>query len=398
MFGWEFPPHNSGGLGVACKGLVEGLTAGGVEVALVLPYRMDTGGVLKNVRFADPHTQLTGSSAALYNPYLSLAAFKLLSLKADPGAMSGHSLVDKVLWYAERAEAIAQTEAHDVVHAHDWLTYPAGLRASAVSGKPFVAHVHATEFDRTGNGLPNATVYAIEKAGFEAADQVVAVSEFTKRSIVERYGIPAGKVSVVHNGTEPPPAPGKLPDFIKFLRLQGKKIILFVGRLTLQKGPDYFLRTAKRVIAERPDAHFVVAGSGDMDDQLRHLATELGIADHLTFAGFLRGSELSAVYQAADAYAMPSVSEPFGLTALEALSFGVPAVISRQSGVSEVTRHCFKSDFWDVDDMASKILAVLKYPALKKSLAQEAPKEAARSHWHEAARKCRAIYEKLISL
>lgn len=396
MFGWEFPPNNSGGLGVACKGLVHGLSEEGVGVTFVLPQKMRADGARARFRFADPHTRLTTSAAALYDPYLSPVRYRLRAItKGKPFA--GSSLIEKVVWYAGRAGSIAEDEPHDVIHAHDWLTYLAGIEAKEKSGKPLVVHVHATEFDRTGNGLPNADVFAIEKGGMEAADRVVAVSAFTKAILVERYGIPEGKIDVVHNVLEPPDPPAASLALVDRLKAEGKKIILFVGRLTLQKGPDYFLKTARRVIDVDRRAHFVIAGSGDMEDQLRRLADRLGIAGHVSFPGFLRGKELSSLYDAADVYMMPSVSEPFGLTCLEALSFGLPSIISRQSGVSEVARHCFKSDFWDVEDMASKILAVLKYPALAQAMGMEGPREATRFRWRDAGRRCRAIYESLLA-
>ncbi len=397
MFGWEFPPYNSGGLGVACKGIVGGLTAAGVDVTFVLPQKIDTGGALQRVRFADPTTRMSSSLAALYNPYLSPARYRMLQIKTKSGhPFTGSTLYEKVLWYASRAADIARSEPHDVVHAHDWLTYPAGIVASRESGKPLVVHVHATEFDRTGNGLPNPEVYAIEKMGLEAADRVIAVSEFTKKSIVENYGIDPNKVEVVHNVIEPPPAPTEPPAFVRELKKQGKHIVLFVGRLTLQKGPDYLVRVAKRVLPLRPDVHFVIAGAGEMEDQVRDQIKQAGLEKDFTFAGFVRGGQLSALYRSADIYMMPSVSEPFGLTALEALSFGLPSVISRQSGVAEVTRHVFKTDFWDVDEMASKILSVLEYPALKKTFSHEAPKEARRSRWQDAGHKLRKVYQNLV--
>lgn len=396
MFGWEFPPNNSGGLGVACKGLVQGLAEEGVDVTFVLPQKMDTGDSLRRVRFADPHNMMSADAAALYNPYLSPVRYRLRRLTKGK-AFLGSSLIDKVVWYAGRASSIAAQEAHDVIHAHDWLTFPAGMEAKEKTGKPLVVHVHATEFDRTGNGLPNADVYAIEKGGMEAADRVVAVSAFTKKTLVERYGIDERKIEVLHNVLEPPDAPSGEIAFVQDLKAAGKKIILFVGRLTLQKGPDYFLRAAARVVAHEPKAHFVIAGAGDMEGQMRDLAHKLGIAEHVSFAGFLRGGELSSLYSAADIFMMPSVSEPFGLTCLEALSFGLPSIISRQSGVSEVTRHCLKTDFWDVEDMASKILGVLRYPALKQVLATEAPREATRFRWRDAGRRCRHMYEKLLA-
>jgi len=393
MFGWEFPPHNAGGLGVACKGLVSGLYEIGVDVTFVLPHKMDTGGYLKQVRFADTRKLFGGSYEALYNPYLSPARYRAMVRLTHLGKAIGATLFEKVIWYARRASRIAAKEPHDVIHAHDWLTYLAGIEAKKVSGKPLVVHVHATEFDRTGGGLPNQDVYEIERLGMEMADHVITVSQYTKRTVIERYGIPADKISVVHNVLDVPEQKMTEPEIIRQLRVAGKKIILFVGRLTIQKGPDYFLRAAKRVLEHDQNAHFVIAGAGDMEDQMKDMAAQLGLSEHVSFVGFLRGAELSGLYGAANVFVMPSVSEPFGLTCLEAQSFGLPTIISRQSGVSEVARHCFKFDFWDVDDAASKILSILKYPALKESMSVEAPREAFRFSWADAAKRCLQVYE-----
>ncbi len=397
MFGWEFPPHNAGGLGVACKGIVQGLAEAGVDVTFVLPQRMDVGGVLKRVRFADPSTPASVSVEMLYNPYLTSKRYKT-SLRFARGSHHGLSLFGRVLWYAKQAGRIAAKEPHDVIHAHDWLTFLAGIEAKKVSGKPLVLHVHATEFDRTGMGLPNQDVYEIEKLGMETADRIVAVSEFTKRIIVDRYGIPADKITVVHNVFDELEPAGAGPSHVRDLKNSGKQIVLFLGRLTIQKGPDYFLQAAKKVLEYKPRVQFVVAGSGDMEEQMKGLARTLGIADRVSFIGFVRGADLSALYSLADAFVMPSVSEPFGLTCLEAQSFGLPSVISRQSGVSEVARHCFKIDFWDVDDMASKILSILEYPAIKEVMAVEASREARRFGWADAGRRLRRVYDEVTAV
>lgn len=396
MFGWEFPPHNSGGLGVACKGIVTGLAQEGVDVIFVLPQLMDTGDALKDVRFADPKTLLTGDAASLYDPYLGPVRWRAVKFLKGGKIIPGSSLLDRVAWYAMRAAEIAKQEDFDVIHAHDWLTYPAGLAAQEMSGKPLIVHVHATEFDRTGNGEPNREVFAIEKSGMEAADQVICVSEFTRQAVIANYGIDPAKVTVVHNAGEPPVAPTDAPFCIAELKAQEKKTVLFVGRLTLQKGPDWFVKVARRVANERPDVRFVVAGTGDMESQMRHEVHAAGLEGKFTFAGFLRDGQLAAAYRLADVFIMPSVSEPFGLTALEAMSHGVPSVLSRQSGVAEVVRHCFKSDFWDVDAIASRILAILNYPALKATLAQEAPRDALRSGWRDTGRKLKNLYVSVI--
>jgi glycosyltransferase involved in cell wall biosynthesis len=395
MFGWEFPPHNSGGLGVACKGIVQGLQQAGVDVTFVLPQKMNTAGALKRVRFADTRHELTTETARLYNPYLALDRYRATLKMVSGGGTFMGSLLEQVLWYAGQARRIAKEEPHDVIHCHDWLTALAGVEAKAVSGKPLVLHIHATEFDRTGGGDPNPDVFAIEKACMEAADVVVAVSGYTKRLISEHYGIGLEKIAVVHNVLEPPGNETGGRDLLADLKKAGKKLILFVGRLTLQKGPDWFLKAARRVIDHEPRAHVVVAGSGDMEDQMRDLSWQFGMADKVTFMGFLRGADLASVYSSADVFVMPSVSEPFGLTCLEAQSYGLPVIISRQSGVSEVSRHCFKVDFWDYEDTASKILSILRHEALKETFSAEAPKEAHRFGWVDAGGRLRRIYEGL---
>lgn len=386
---------------MACKGIVTGLAQEGVDVIFVLPQLMDTGDALKDVRFADPHTPLTGDAASLYNPYLSPIRWRAVRLRGGKQrgfpSIPGTSLIDRVVWYALRAAEIAKDDDFDVIHAHDWLTYPAGLAAKEVSGKPLVVHVHATEFDRTGNGQPNREVYEIEKAGMYAADQVICVSEFTRQSVISHYGVDPAKVTVVHNAGEPPLDAAEAPFCIAELKAAEKKIVLFVGRLTLQKGPDWFVKVARRIANERPDTHFVVAGSGDMEGQMRREVREAGLDGKFAFAGFLRDGQLAAAYRLADVYLMPSVSEPFGLTALEAMSHGLPSVVSRQSGVAEVIRHCFKADFWDVDATASKILAVLNYPALKETLRQEGRRDAQRSGWRDTGRKLRNLYDSVVS-
>ncbi|MDD5251304.1 MAG: glycosyltransferase family 4 protein [Patescibacteria group bacterium] len=398
MFGWEFPPHYAGGLGIACKGLVRGLHEVGVDVTFVLPEKMDTEGATARIRFADPTGRPNGRPfEELYNPYGPAARFRGRLRFVGRSGFGGGSLYEKVLWYARQAGRIAAEEPHDVIHAHDWLTYLAGLEAKRVSGKPLVVHVHATEFDRTGGGLPNQDVYDIERLGFEAADAVVAISGFTKRILVERYGVPEDKIAVVHNASDSLGEPGVPPAAIAELKRQGRKIVLFVGRLTIQKGVDYLVRAARRVSEAIPEAAFVISGSGEMEGELKALTQEMGVADRFYFLGFLRGAELTAAYANADVFVMPSVSEPFGLTCLEAQSYGLPSVISRQSGVSEVARHCLKTDFWDVDDMAAKIIAILRYPALRETLAVEAPREVARRSWAEAGARCKKVYENLLS-
>lgn len=393
MFGWEFPPYNSGGLGVACLGLTHALSKLGLDVIFVMPKKMDVSAPWAKLVFA-------GESSLDVRAFNSpLRAYATARSYAADGSIYGPDLFSEVARYAAAGEEIAHAENFDVVYAHDWLSFGAGLEAKRVTGKPLIVHVHATEFARSGGSTHvNSEVYRIEKEGMEGADVVIAVSELTKKVIVERYGIPAEKVHVVYNGIDETTAPsgaGTLPR-LKSLRESGYKIVLFLGRVTLQKGPDYFLRAAKRVLERNPNVIFILSGSGDMDGQVMHLAGELGIAGHVLFTGFLQGAERHEVYEAADLFVMPSVSEPFGITALEAMRVGTPVLMSKQSGVSEVVKHALKADFWDVDEMANKILSVVGYPGIREALAENAAQEAARLTWSDAARKVRGIVHELV--
>lgn len=390
MFGWEFPPYNSGGLGTACQGLAKALVEDGAEVTFVLPRRVPVS--MQGVRFvfADVPEGRAGVGA-----YLS---------EAQHGRMYGGSLIEQVRMYAFKAREIASREQFDVIHAHDWLSFGAGITAREVSGKPLVVHVHATEFDRTGGGMVNQDVYDIERDGMQMADAVVAVSQYTKDMLVGRYGVDPAKVMVVHNGidetsesgTRDTPGEADWTGGLEGLKRKGEKIVLFLGRLTLQKGPDYFLRAAKRVIEKYPKVVFIMAGSGDMENQVVREAAALGISHKVIFAGFVRGKELTTLYRSADLYVMPSVSEPFGIAPLESLVHGTPVIISKQSGVSEVVKHALTADFWDVDDMADKIVAVLKHPSLYHTLRANGRREVRFVTWKKAAEKISAVYKKLV--
>ncbi|RMD45620.1 glycosyltransferase family 1 protein [Candidatus Pacearchaeota archaeon] len=393
MFGWEFPPYNSGGLGTACEGLTRGLSHSNVDVVFVLPKKVDLDVDYIKVIFGDCESNHYVVNSLL-EAYSTLNSYEgRLFFNDEKGRkIYGRNLLEEVERYAEIAREIAKKENFDIIHAHDWLTAKAAMAAKAVSGKHFILHIHATEFDRSFEGGINKEIYKIEKKGMEAADLVLAVSNYTRKKIIKHYGIPSEKVRVVHNAIDfENYALEKMHELKK-----NNKIVLFLGRLTLQKGPDYFVRAAKRVLEHYPDVVFVVAGSGDMESQIIRLAAELGISHKFIFAGFLRGEDKRAAYQMADLYVMPSVSEPFGLTPLESLMHGTPVLISKQSGVSEVLSNCLKADFWDVDDIANKIVAVLRYNALKRSLQENGIKEVSRMSWDEPARRCVDIYDELL--
>jgi glycosyltransferase involved in cell wall biosynthesis len=310
-------------------------------------------------------------------------------LGAGEGGGYGGDLVTRIAGYAERCVRIARNESFDVIHAHDWVTFPAGLAVAAMSGKPLVVHVHSTEFDRSGECV-NRPVYDVEYAGVHGARAVIAVSHLTKRILVERYGVDPGKVQVVHNGVEPNP-PGRRAGLPR--SGNGEKTVLFLGRITMQKGPGFFVNAAARVCEKLGGVRFIMAGWGDMGPQMIEQVAAMGLSRWFRFAGFLRGAEVDQAYRHADVYVMPSVSEPFGLTALEAIQWGVPVILSKNSGVAEVLPHgALKVDFWDVDGMADRIVAVLRHPQLADALTRSAAAEVRRLTWDEAALKCVGVY------
>lgn len=393
MFGWEFPPHNSGGLGTACFGLTKAMSTLPTEVLFVLPKRVGVSADFMKMIFADIQKFSFHTIDTLVYPYIT--SEKYGEIVGDKPSIYGRNLIDEVRLYGERARTVIKNQKFDVIHAHDWLAYPAGMMAKKLSGKPLVVHVHATEFDRTGGTGVNQQVYEIEKAGMTLADKVIAISHWTKNIVMKHYGIPEYKIEVVHNGIDATEYCGQNVR-LKELKEAGYKIVLFVGRLTLQKGPDYFIKVAKRVLEFNPKVYFIVAGSGDMERQTIDDAARLGISDRVIFCGFLRGQELNDLYASADLYILPSISEPFGLTPLESLVNGTPVLVSNQSGVAEVLKHALKADFWDVDDMTDKILSVINYAPLQRTLAVNGEAEARRTTWLESAKKCLNIYNQVI--
>jgi glycosyltransferase involved in cell wall biosynthesis len=419
MFGWEFPPHISGGLGTACYEMTLALVHHGTEVIFVIP-RM--GGKAR-----DSHVQLVSASQlapsspddtaeaflkrldiravdSILRPYLTDTDYQHVLVETEAriasrlGAHSilesvgpyGRNLITEVARYSEAAEAIARREHFNVIHAHDWMTFLAAIRAKRVSGKPLVVHVHALESDRSGEKV-NPDIFAIEKLGMEAADRVIAVSHYTRNLILEQYGIAPDKVVVVHNAVS-------RRHVGKTYHLAGRrpgKTVLFLGRITFQKGPDYFVEAAAKVLEKRPDVTFVMAGAGDMLPRLIERVGQLRIGRHFHFTGFLRGQDVERMYAMSDLYVMPSVSEPFGISPLEAMVYDVPVIVSRHAGVSEVLTHALKVDFWDVEDMAGKILAVLSYPALSREMLRNGRKELKAIRWDVAAERIIGVYNQL---
>ncbi|MBD3313863.1 glycosyltransferase [Candidatus Woesearchaeota archaeon] len=397
MFGWEFPPYASGGLGTACQGLVKGLANHDQQIIFVAPRTPGSSDPkIKLLSAKDVEKKISlRNIPGIMAPYMTYEEYTQIKQSvefkegANPANLYGKNLFHEVYLFSERARYIAESEDFDVIHCHDWLTFQAGIKAKEISKKPLVIHVHATEFDRTGGNAINEHVYKLEKEGMEKADRIITVSNYTKKMVVEKYGISPSKIDVVHNAVE-------FNESRFNSKISGNdKIVLFLGRLTLQKGPDYFLYAAKRVIDIYPDVKFIVAGSGDMEPFMIEKAAELGIADRMLFAGFLKGADVDKAYQMADLYVMPSVSEPFGITPLEALRNNVPVIISRQSGVSEILENALKVDFWDIDDIANKIINVLHYSELKDELSLNGSREVRRFNWNTPAEKCIGVYNKL---
>ncbi|MFH1510280.1 MAG: glycosyltransferase family 4 protein [Candidatus Woesearchaeota archaeon] len=396
MFGWEFPPYSMGGLGTACHGLTRGLVCQGVDVTFVIP---KASGEFKKSHVDIVVADNVGRNItikevdSLLVPYITSDAYverlkHLGSTRNCASSIYGSNLYQEVYRYSEKAKHIASGDRFDVIHCHDWMTYPAGIKAKEVTGLPLVVHIHATEFDRTG-GNPNQVVYETEREGFHAADKILAVSNFTKQKVVYHYGIDPAKVEVVHNGVE-------FAEQVPGPRIEKRdKVVLFLGRITIQKGPEYFLYAARMVLNIEKNVKFVVVGTGDMESFMIEKAAELGIADKVLFAGFLRGKDIERAYRMADLYVMPSISEPFGITPLESMSNGTPVIISKQSGVSEVISHCLKVDFWDVHELANKIVSVLRYEELHSCLKEHGSMEVSKFNWNKPALKCIDAYRQV---
>ena len=403
MFGWEFPPINSGGLGVACHGIVEGLIGNGQHVFLVLPKVMPEMQMFDSKAFKLFAAHESGGSvqamnipSGLYSPYANMESYRKFMEKMKGKGIEnlyGEDLFEEVYRYAAKASMHAKDVPHDIIHTHDWLTAEAGIQAKNISDKPHVMHVHATELDRSGDN-PNQHVYDMERRGMEHSDRIIAVSDRTKQMLMKHYGVPEFKIDVVHNAVQP-----NFSIYHKTHHInKTDKIVLFLGRMTMQKGPDYFLKMAKKVLEKRKGVKFVMAGDGDMMQQIVKMAVDLGIERNVLFAGFLRGDEIERTYSAADLYVMPSVSEPFGLTPLEAIRNGAPVLISRQSGVSEVIKNALRVDFWDIDEMTNKVIAVLDYPELHSTLKEHGAKEVERMSWLEQAKHIISSYDRALQL
>tara|TARA_R110002020_G_scaffold136393_2_gene304175 strand:+ start:609 stop:1883 length:1275 start_codon:yes stop_codon:yes gene_type:complete len=420
MFGWEFPPHISGGLGTACYGLVKGMAHHNQDIIFVVPKlwgdeepladfvnASDVTIDYREKRFKKFWKNLTYLEVSSFLvPYLGPDEFKkytdysihdrtdvdesVFSNKFQFSGKYGKDLMMEVSRYALVAANIAKNKEHDIIHAHDWLSFPAGIAAKEISGKPMIAHVHATEFDRSGESV-NQVVYDIERAGMEAADHVVAVSQLTKNIIIKKYGIPAEKVTVLHNAVLD-------ASIIKssYQKKVPEKIVTFLGRITFQKGPEYFVEAAKKVIERDPNVRFVMAGSGDLLNRMVDRVAELRMGTKFHFTGFLKGEDVDHMYAISDVYVMPSVSEPFGISPLEAVRHNTPVIISKQSGVAEVLNNAIKIDFWDIDSMADAIFALLHYDGISRMFKELGTEELKKLKWEHVAEKLVTVYRKTL--
>lgn len=399
-FGWEYPPSRNGGLGVACFGLTRELVAAGAEVIFVLPKRQETIGSGRFV-FADKTAKATvrvrevESSLVPYHQAQSLVEYIAGYDSNGAPIIRSRTIIEEAHRFAHQASLIAAEEEFDIIHAHDWASYLAGVAAKKASGKPLILHVHATSFDQAAGSNVDPEIYQIEREAFAYADRVVTVSQFTKNIVTERHGVEPEKVVVVHNGcdTHEPPQHDQT---LKELKAQGKFVVLYHGRITIQKGVDYFVRAARRVVDADPRVVFVISGWGDMTRQVIEQVGAMGLSKHVIFAGALWEEERDRMYQSADLVVMPSVSEPFGLVPLEALQHGTPSLISKQSGVAEVMTHVLRVDFWDVDEMANQILSSLRYPVMRQQMVNEGKQQLQRLSWKEAAGKVIALYRTLL--
>jgi glycogen synthase len=424
MFGWEYPPHISGGLGTACHGLTKGLTSfGGMDLTFVVPKvygnedKPDMKMIGANEIELSEEVILRQKELELTNfhefeqhvsAYITPAQFEQLVIErkeklrdlvgvSSSGKLEftgkyGGELFKEIYRYGVVASEIARNEPHDIIHAHDWLTYPAGMEAKKMSGKPLVVHVHATEYDRCGENH-NRQVYGIEREGMEMADKVITVSDFTRQIVIEKYHIDPAKVVTVHNAVES----ASVSEIKNSWKIgTDDKIVTFLGRITRQKGPEYFIEAAHKVLQRMDNVRFVMAGGGDLMESMINYVARLKISDKFHFTGFLRGDDVYKMYKVSDLYIMPSVSEPFGISPLEAIQNNVPVIISKQSGVSEVIENAIKVDFWDIEAMADAIYAILSYQSLAGHLKSQSKQEVENMKWTDVAAKVKAIYEQVV--
>lgn len=422
MFGWEFPPHITGGLGTACFGLTKGLAKHDIEILFVVPkaYGDESEEAVRLLNASEVTIDIDKEETREYwervqymevgsniIPYVGPEQFTVIteeqrkvnetfrspvfSQKYEFSGKYGTNLMEEVARYALVGSAIATKHDFDIIHAHDWLTYAAGVAAKETTGKPLVVHMHATEFDRTGEYV-NTEVYALERRGMEAADMVITVSNLTRKIVVERYGIDPRKVTTVHNAVGPVDKSGQeLPE-----KQVKEKVVTFLGRITFQKGPEYFVEAAYKILQRDNKVRFVMAGTGDLLNKMVQRVAQLRIGHKFHFTGFLKGDDVDRLFAMTDVFVMPSISEPFGIVPLEAMRSNVPVVISKQSGVAEVLRHALKVDFWDVDGMADAIYGLCHYNALSETFIKEGKEEVDNLKWSNAANLVKEVYETVL--
>ena len=411
MFGWEFPPHILGGLGTASYGLTRGMALQpDMDITFVIPKpwgdedqsflkivgACNTPIVWRDVDYNYVKNRLGEKMSPEEYYKLRDNIYSDFSYRGvnDLGCIefSGRypdNLLEEINNYSIVAGVIARAESFDVIHAHDWLTYPAGIHAKQISGKPMVIHVHATDYDRS-RGNVNPEVYAIEKNGMDFADHIITVSNLTRNTVIEKYHQDPSKVTTVHNAVEP-----LSQDIVSIQDKRGvkDKVVTFLGRITMQKGPEYFVEAAAKVLEKADNVRFVMAGSGDMMDQMIRLAASRNISDRFHFTGFMKGKQVYEVLKSSDVYVMPSVSEPFGISPLEAMQCGVPSIISKQSGCAEILDYAVKVDYWDIEAMADAIYGIITYPAMYQFLKEEGKREVDNIKWEYAGQKVRRIYD-----
>lgn len=385
MLGWELPPHNSGGLGIACYQLCKALAKKGADIEFVLPYTAHHPGI-DFMRINAAHPQ---DVEAVMKSGMAYDSFKYIK---HTGEIRNVDIFGQAMIYEEAVGRVVQMGKFDIIHAHDWLTCRAALRAKMMTGKPLFVHLHSIESDRSGTPFGgNPMVREIESLALMVADKVITVSQFTKEGVIREYGIPADKIEVVHNHFDPshlePSEGDNIYHYLQYMRGLGYRVVVNVGRLTIQKGLPNLLHAFKEVVARQPKTFLLLVGDGEQKFELINLAADLGIGANVFFAGFQRGKKYRDAYTVADLFVMPSISEPFGLVALEAIGYGTPVLISRQSGVSEVIRNCLKVDFWDTEEMANKITAVMQNDSLRDVLHANSHREYRNHSWDKSADK-----------
>lgn len=396
MLGWELPPHNSGGLGVACYYLCKALAQKGADIDFILPYTAEHGIDFMRINGAHPQSveELLQAGMAYDSQSYSLG----FSSATGQKKIAKTDIFGQASMYEHAVSTIVDAVEFDIIHAHDWLTFRAAVRAKEKTRAPLLLHVHSIESDRSGGGYGNPLVREIERNAMLIADRTIAVSQLTKNSIVREYAIPSDAIEVIHNSIDPTsmePLDGdNAYRYLSLLKNNGYKVIGYVGRLTIQKGLLQLMRAAKEVVEREPKTMFLIVGSGDQEIELLETAAQFGISSNVIFTGFQRGKKWRDAFAICDLFVMPSISEPFGLVALEAIGYGSPVMISKQSGVSEILHNCLKVDFWDVNEMANQMTAVVRSDGLRDELHRASHIEYERLSWSKTADKLMDLYKR----